>query len=294
MPYHRIIAAVASTPWAIDQRKIGPICSFLVLKAQGMNADVAQDQSRAIVRQQKRGTIAVLGIKGIIANRAEQVDDISGPGGTSMEMFSRRLQSVLDDDTVEQIVLDVDSPGGSTQGVTEAANMIRAARDTKPITAVVNALGASAAYWLAAQASEVVVVPSGEVGSVGVYAMHTNMAEQAKMEGIDVEFVSADNSPFKVEFNPFAPLSDEARTFVRGEVNASMDAFVADLAKGRGVTKKKVLADFGQGRVLNAKDSLAAGMVDRIDTFPNVISQLQSGRRRRTERRRAELAMLGT
>jgi ClpP class serine protease len=69
-------------------------------------------------------------------------------------------------------VIDVDSPGGGVFGVEEAANAVYAARGSKPIVALADVLAASAADWIATQADELVVAPSGEVGA-SVYLAHT-------------------------------------------------------------------------------------------------------------------------
>ena len=63
----------------------------------------------------------------------------------------------LEDDSIQGIVLNIDSPGGQMNGTNELANMIFAARGTKPITAYVGGLGASGAYWIASAADEIAV-----------------------------------------------------------------------------------------------------------------------------------------
>ena len=84
--------------------------------------------------------ISVISIFGIIAQHASQVDDISGPGGTSTERVSDSLKKAMADPSVGSIVLNIDSPGGNVFGVQALANEIFKARGTKPITAQVNSL----------------------------------------------------------------------------------------------------------------------------------------------------------
>ena len=73
------------------------------------------------------------------------VDDVSGPGSASTQQFSAALRDALNDDTVSQILIDIDSPGGSVYGVAELADEILAARKQKPVVAIANSLAASAA-----------------------------------------------------------------------------------------------------------------------------------------------------
>src|ERR1700676_5415437 len=115
------------------------------------------------------GSVAVIPIVGIVSNRMSMMGDLSGSGGASAQKITLQFRQALEDGNCKAIVFDVDSPGGSVEGVAELASEIFAARKVKPITAVFNAMGCSAAYWLASAASEVVCTPSGQCGSIGVY-----------------------------------------------------------------------------------------------------------------------------
>jgi ClpP class serine protease len=63
-------------------------------------------------------------------------------------------------------------------------------------------MAASAAYWIATAADEVVVTPSGQVGSIGVFATHEDISKALDMEGIKVSLISA--GKYKTEGTPFS------------------------------------------------------------------------------------------
>lgn len=223
------------------------------------------------------GSVAVIPVYGLISQRAGLFSDMSG--GTSVDGLRNSLREALADPQVSSIVLDVDSPGGSVDGIPELAAEIRQARaGAKAIVAQVNVLSASAAYWLASQANEIVVTPSGEVGSIGVYAVHEDWSKHEEMAGIKTTFISA--GKYKVEGNSSEPLSDEARAAVQEQVDDFYQMFVADVAKGRGVSTSVAGGEaYGQGRTLLAKKALAAGMVDRIATLEETVNRLQPSAR---------------
>jgi ClpP class serine protease len=123
-------------------------------------------------------------------------------GGTSVQRFKQSLEAALADDKVTSIMLDIDSPGGSTDLIPEMAAQIRQARKQKPIVAMANTAAASAAYWLGSQASEFVVSPSGKVGSIGVFAAHTDVSEAEAKAGVKTTLISA--GKFKTEMSPFS------------------------------------------------------------------------------------------
>ena len=92
-------------------------------------------------------------------------------------------------------------------------------------------------------------------------------------EGIKPTLISA--GPYKVEGNPYEPLSDEAKNFLQSRVNDYYGAFTKAVAKGRGVPISTVRDGMGQGRVLGAETAASQKMVDGISTFDDLVSSLQ-------------------
>ncbi|MFG7490508.1 S49 family peptidase [Methylorubrum rhodesianum] len=281
MSIDRVFAAACRQPLAILPSKVDEISAFLELRSKGVR--FTRDEIQARVGPSRTGatatapsSVAVIPIIGIISHRAPLINDMSSGGGTSTQQISVALRAALADPAVGSIVFDVDSPGGSVSGVPELADEIFAGRRKKPIIAQVNALSASAAYWLTAAASEVVMTPSGDAGSIGVYMMHRDVSVATAADGLKVTFVSSTDSPFKVEGNPYEPLSDDARAYIQKEVDRYMGEFVGAVARGRGVSVAKVKSDFGQGRIVGARDAVRLGMADRIATLRQTLTRLSA------------------
>jgi len=220
----------------------------------------------------QNGAVAVIPIRGVIAHRMGSMDESSG--GTSTERIGAILAQVAADPGIKTILYDIDSPGGAVPGVQELAAQMFALRGVKRQVAQVNSLAASAAYWLAAQCDEIVSIPSGLAGSIGVFSAHEDLSAALEKEGIKVTLVSA--GKHKVEGNPFQPLSDETRTVLQTRVNDAYAQFTKDVARGRGVTPAAVRGGYGEGRALDAKDAKAAGLIDRIATMDETIARLTS------------------
>lgn len=274
---------VRETPWAIMPEMLAVICDVIAFRAAGgrLSADeiagrigaesFAARPPRAVVK----GAVAVLGLRGVIAHRVEALNDVSAPAGTSTQLFTRRFREALADDAIGKILIDVDSPGGSVDGVPELADEILRSRGRKPVTAIVNTLGASAAYWIASAADEIVITPSGQVGSIGVWSAHEDLSVFYENKGIKTTLISA--GEHKVEGNPFEPLGDDARAHLQSRVDAFFEMFVDAVANGRGVKAADVRGGFGRGRMVGAAEAKAAGMVDRIATFDEVLAGLLEG-----------------
>lgn len=269
-----ILSAFVETPWAILPRKLAMLEEIVArhLRGEKLSAEAIQARVNGATppAEQRAASVAVLPLFGTIFPRANSMDNISG--GTNAETFGNALKQLVNDPSVDAIVLDVDSPGGQVGGIRELADSIFAARGAKPVVAVANHLMASAAYWIASAADEIVVTPSGEVGSIGVYAAHVDISKNLEQEGVKVSLISKGKR--KVQGNPYEPLSDEARAAIEESVGEAYDLFVEAVARGRGVTSEDVRNGFGEGAGVNARQAVALGMADRIGTLDETIQRL--------------------
>jgi ClpP class serine protease len=118
------------------------------------------------------------------------------------------------------------------------------------------------------------VTPSGDVGSIGVFGKHVDTSAMQEKAGLKTTLISAGR--FKTEGNPNEPLGDEAREAMQARVDDAYDTFVADVAAGRGVSEGAVRGGYGEGRLLNARRSLAAGLVDGVQTFDATVGSLMA------------------
>lgn len=224
------------------------------------------------------GQVAVLPILGLLTHRGGMVESTRT---TSTAAIAGAVRSLAADGAVSAIVLEVDSPGGEVAGTLEAGDAIREAGRSKPIVAAVNSHAGSAGYWLASQAGEILVTPSGQVGSIGVYWAHEEQSKALEAQGRKVTLISA--GKFKAEGNPFEPLGDEARAARQATVDHFYGMFVKAVARGRGVGVETVRDGFGQGRMVVAQAAVEQGMADRVGTLDDAIRRAAAlaGERRR-------------
>jgi signal peptide peptidase SppA len=280
-----LLSEFLTTPWALMPERLQAMSGILTRWSAGeppsdeamfqVNTDrVLRDSRKQMAAASTGSGIAVLPLYGVVTQRGNMVDDISGPGSSSTQQFTSVLRQMLADDTVGQILIDIDSPGGSVYGVSELASEIIKARAQKPVVAVANSLAASAAYWIGCSASEFYVTPGGEVGSIGVWQAHFDYSKALEEDGVKPTLISA--GKFKVEGNPYVPLDEQAQAFMQSRVDDYYNAFVQAVAIGRGVSINDVKTGMGEGRVLGADAALAQNMVNGIATFDDVLAKMQS------------------
>jgi len=218
------------------------------------------------------GAIAILPMRGMISQHGSIWEDVFG--GTSTDRLAAALSRAIGDDRVAAVVIDVDSPGGTTYGIEELSGRIVAAAERKPVVAVANSLMASAAYWLGSQAGQgrVFAAPGSDVGSVGVYRMLEDVSKALEDDGIKIEFIA--QPPEKVEDFGHIPLSEEARAHHEEQVGMTYDKFVGAVAKARGVTPSRVKTAYGKGRLMKGEQAVEIGMADRVASLADIIAEL--------------------
>lgn len=274
MPIPSILRAFYATPLAIQPEKLEAIRALLLLRAAG--GEVPPERVAEVVAARRpdgvvvTGKVAVLPVFGVLAQRVGMAERASG--GVSTEEIGATLDGLAADRQVSKIVMAFDSPGGSVYGVQELADKVRAVAQQKKVVAVADSVAASAAYWLASQASELYVTPGGQVGSIGVLAAHQDTSKAEEQAGLKTTYVTS--SPHKAEHAPEAPLSPEALAELQAKVNHYHALFVKAVARGRNATEARVNADFGQGRMVTARDAVTRGMADGVATLEQVLRRL--------------------
>lgn len=244
--------------------------------------------ARAIGRSddEPRGPIATVAVHGFLSARPSLSAMFFG--GTAMSDLRATCAALARDPRVREVVLDIDSPGGSVYGVHETFLAIRELDQVKPVTAVVSALAASAGYWLASAARRIVVTPSGDVGSIGVYCVHQDRTAFWTAKGVTHTVIAA--GAHKTDGLEVVPLTDDSKARLQRLCDAKYAQFVGDVALGRRTTADAVRAGYGEGSVLCAEDALTARLVDAIDTPDATHARL--GRRAADAARHSELAAL--
>lgn len=216
----------------------------------------------ATPRTRRQGTVAVIPVRGPLSHRATLLGSLLGWSNTAD--VAEQVKAALDDGMVSEILLHVESPGGSVYGIEELAAVVYSGRDRKRITAWADPLAASAAYWIGAAATRFLAMPSGEVGSIGVIGVHFDFSQALDKAGIKPTIIAS--SRYKGEGSEYAPLAPEARSEYQRRVDEIHARFVADVARFRGVPTTTVEERFGQGRVVGARDAVSRGMLDGLAT----------------------------
>lgn len=192
-------------------------------------------------------------------------------GGCSYLGLQARMEAAIKDETVTRLVLVFDTPGGQVTGLAECAAFVK--NCGKPTVALVDPQCASAGLYIASQCNRIVSIPSGEIGSLGTQGTFVSYAEMYKKMGLDIYILRADISPDKNALHPYEPLNKAGLKDMQARIDKMGEAFVAAVAEGRKTDRAGVLANFGQGRMLDADEALKVGLIDEIGTMKSVLAE---------------------
>lgn len=208
--------------------------------------------------------VAVIDISGPIVRYADLFSEISG--GTATAHLALDFQTAIEDSSVRAIVLNIDSPGGEATGIHELGEMIYAARGKKPVAAYAEGYAASAAYWLASAADEIVTDKTAMLGSIGVVFA---VPDPTKRTAKDIEIVSSQSPKKRLD-----PTTEAGRSELQRWADELGDVFVSSVARNRAVSEEVVLSEFGQGGIRIGADAVAHRMADRLGSLESLISEL--------------------
>ena len=173
------------------------------------------------------------------------------------------------------VLVEIDSPGGTTPGSERLYVALRRLSAKKPTVAVVGSLAASGAYIAAIGTDHIVSEGNSLVGSIGVLFQFPNVAGALDKIGVKVETIKS--SPLKASPNGFEATTPEAK--------AAIDALVVDsytwfkgLVKDRRHLDDAALAAVDDGRVFTGRQGIGLHLVDALGEERDAIAYLETSR----------------
>ena len=212
--------------------------------------------------------VAVIPVQGVLDKSVNAMAAQSG--ATGLDAIEAMLGKALLDDSVDGILLDVNSPGGSVTGIPELAKKIAAAATVKPVVAFTDTMMASAAYWLSAGASAIVASESANVGSIGVYMAFHDTSRANEMAGVKTILVKA--GKFKAAGIDGIEPTTEQIDMMQESVDKIAGWFNGFVAQNRSAMP----ASAREGQTFFGIDAVAVDMIDRVGSADDAMAELRA------------------
>lgn len=184
------------------------------------------------------------------------------------------VKAAARDPDVKGILVVIDSPGGLVAGTADLADVVSAAAAEKPVTAFVEDIGASAAYWVASQATTIVAGRTAAVGSIGTYMLVADFSAFLEAKGIEVSVIRAGANKGIGAFG--APITEDDKAVLQETVDELNSHFLDAVGRGRRFDSGRV-AKLADGRVHIGPRAVELGLADSIGSFASALSDLATG-----------------
>ena len=225
------------------------------------------DNSRA---SSSEGEIAVYYATGSIVGSATE-----GLLGSGEQIVGPDVVSDLDalekDDDVKAVVLRVNSGGGSAYASEQIWHAICKLREKKPVVVSMSGAAASGGYYISCGADCIVAEPTTLTGSIGIFGMIPDATGLLVDKlGLHFDVVKTNEaSDFGAMGRAFSPAESAA---MQAYVERGYQLFLQRVAAGRKMTVEQV-DSIAQGRVWTGRQALSLGLVDRLGTLDDAISE---------------------
>lgn len=211
--------------------------------------------------------VAALSVRGLLTPNSDNLAKYYG--WTTYHGLAGLIADVMAAEDVAAVVLEVDSPGGMVMGLDAAAEAVKALAAVKPVHALVNPMAASAAYWLASQATDIAVTPGSMVGSIGVGLETYSYTGPSMLFG--AQFYNLTSTHARAKW-PDAATETGRIEFAR-MLDESEAKFHAAVAAGRGIALADLTARLSVtsdprdgGAVFYGQDGVTRGLADSVQT----------------------------
>jgi signal peptide peptidase SppA len=219
--------------------------------------------------------VALLPIHGPIVKRTQVFHGwYSDKVMVGSDFWAKTVKRLAARTDIDHIILDIDSGGGQVSGTETFANAVFEARQSTNVISVVNEFAASAALWIGAAASRIVIPPTAEIRSLGVYTIHADWSKWLDEVGIKETVIHAG----KYKAIHERTLTDELKAHEQHLIDGLYSAFVDNVARFRGVSSEHVLENWAEARCFLGSEAVSNGLADELGTLSDVLESVAAGR----------------
>ena len=259
---------IINSPWGITSEHLQQIAMIYSGHLKGEKIDFkAIDKTNSLEREQHFQVIngkAIIPITGPLTQGASFFNSFFG--GSSMENIKKNIQQAVSEG--HDIILHIDSPGGTVAGAFELSAYIESVAKDHSVTAFSDGMIASAAVLIGSAANQIFITgKTNQVGSIGVISKRFDFSEQDKNAGIVVEeFVSG---KYKNINSSDKKLTDFDREAIQAQVDYLYTLFADEVSRLRNIDVKTI--NNWEAKIFIGEQALTAKLVDGVSTLEELL-----------------------
>ncbi|MBW2991862.1 signal peptide peptidase SppA [Candidatus Woesearchaeota archaeon] len=203
------------------------------------------------------GNIAKIFIEGEIVVQEEE--GMFGRAVASSTELVKQIEDASLNPSIEAVIFEINSPGGSAVASYEVANAIKKVNKTK--VAVIREIGTSGAYWAASATDWIIANEFSVTGSIGVLSSYLEFSKLFDKYGVTYQRLVG--GEYKDMGSPFKEMSDEERRILQAKVDKIHEILITRVAENRGMELEKVKS-LATGEFYIGSEALENGLIDAI------------------------------
>lgn len=173
----------------------------------------------------------------------------------------RLLKQAEDDSSIKGVILRVDSPGGDGVASDDILHEAKNLSKKKPLVISMSDLAASGGYFVSVTGDPIIAYPNTLTGSIGV--IYARMSLHGLYDKIGVTKQVLTRGHYADLDSDYAPLNDDQRAKIAGQIDAFYKTFVSRVAEGRKKSFDQI-EPLAQGRVWLGAQAKQNGLVDEL------------------------------
>jgi protease IV len=199
--------------------------------------------------------------------------EIAVDSEASAELLAGALKTAFEDPGSKAVVLRINSPGGSPvqSGILHDEILRLKTLHKKKVYAVVEEVCASGAYYVAVAADEIYTDKASVVGSIGVLMDSFGFTGVMEKLGVERRLLTAGEN--KGIGDPFTPLSDKHKAYLKASLDQIHRQFIQVVKEGRG-SRLKETPDTFSGLFWNGEEAVKMGLADHFGSLDYVAREV--------------------
>lgn len=239
----------------------------MAVRYNGLNAEANYASTPYYVVKAKNGSrVAIIPVIGSLTKRGEMCS-------YGMRDFADTIQAINEDESIDAIVLDAESPGGTVDGTPEFGMAVKNSR--KPIGVFGDCCLASAGIWFASQARFIMGNKNNptEFGSIGTLYVHVYAGKWIEKNVGEIKIIRAPQSHEKARINELEPLEAEQLAALENDLKILTDQFIKTVKKGRGNRLDASAEGLFNGRMFTTDEAIEIGLIDYKGTIMDAVNK---------------------
>ena len=208
--------------------------------------------------ESSNNVVYVIPLEGDIVESETEV--FAGEENINVAETLEKLNIAKENDTIQAVVLRINSPGGSALTSDIIAEKIKELASEKPVYVSMSSVAASGGYYISANADKIFVDRNTITGSIGVVSILPDFSKLITDNGVNIEKISEGEYSDLYSSDTF---TEKKYNKIYNSNLKVYDDFLNVVSKARKIDKEK-LKTIAEGRIWTGEEAVKIGLADEI------------------------------